>query len=203
MKDGEKFGVSTRDRLIATAKELASERGFDRSSLSDLLERSAISKGAFYHHFSSKDSLVLAVLHADREEFMSMLDSCLSGDGGALFRIDSFFSAALAKHRDRRFAGGCLWGNTALEMSDTNAELTACVLEVFEAWIAKLGAVIGEGQEAGEIRDDLPAKELARLIVAGLEGGIMLSRLSKGEGPMRSCIMTLRGMLTGKERDRR
>jgi len=102
---------------------------------------------------------------------------------------------ALQKHREAGFVGGCLWGNTALEVSDSNSIYTERVREVFEEWVCRIERVIRCGQEAGQIRADLPADDFARLVVAGLEGGIMMSRLTKQDGPLRACVESLRVLL--------
>ena len=56
--------------------------------------------------------------------------------------------------------------------------------------------VIRAGQDGGVIRADFPATDLARSLVATIEGGIMLSRLTKDEAPLRVCLASLRAMLT-------
>ncbi len=50
-----------------------------------------------------------------------------------------------------------------------------------------------------QIRDDATASDLALLIVAVIEGGIMLSRLRKDEKPMRTCLALLRRLLRSGE----
>jgi len=55
-------GRATRAHLVAVAKELFAERGFERVSVNLVLERADVSKGSLYHHFSSKEALFEAVL---------------------------------------------------------------------------------------------------------------------------------------------
>ncbi|MFW5894277.1 MAG: TetR family transcriptional regulator C-terminal domain-containing protein, partial [Verrucomicrobiota bacterium] len=143
------------------------------------------------------ESLGLAVLERDREEFMAMLDNCLGGAGSALERLDCFFEAALSLHRGRGFVGGCLWGNTALEMSDSNLAFADFVAQVFDEWTDRLIAVIREGQDEGRIRDNVSAEKLAQSVVATIEGGIMLSRLKKDEAPLKGCLDMARLLLLG------
>lgn len=185
---------TTRERLIDVTSELACRRGFDRTSVSDVMEATGIGKGSFYYHFPDKDSLGLAVLEQDRVAFMAGLDACLDAPT-PLEGLERFFTRALEKHRANGFVGGCLWGNTALEMSDSNPAFTECVKAVFAEWTAKITATVRAGQEQGQIRPDLPASEMARSVVAVIEGGIMLSRLTKTEEPLKECLRTLRSLL--------
>jgi AcrR family transcriptional regulator len=57
-------GESTRARLVATATELFAERGYEATSVEQVLARAGVSKGSLYHHFASKDALFEAVLDA-------------------------------------------------------------------------------------------------------------------------------------------
>jgi AcrR family transcriptional regulator len=52
----------TRSRILESAIKLFSERGFNAASVDDICAEAEISKGAFYHHFESKQALFLALL---------------------------------------------------------------------------------------------------------------------------------------------
>lgn len=181
-------------RLLDAASRLARRRGFDRTSVNDVIAASGVKKGSFFHHFPDKDSLGLAVLERDRIRFMEMIDTCLAAPT-PLDGLDRFLAQALRKHRQTGFIGGCLWGNTALEMSDSNPVFAGRVARVFADWTGKLARTIRAGQQRGQVRGDLPAGALARTMVAAVEGGIMLSRLTKRAAPLRNCLQTVRAML--------
>ena len=52
----------TRSRILGSAIKLFSARGFNAASVADICKDAGISKGAFYHHFESKQALFLALL---------------------------------------------------------------------------------------------------------------------------------------------
>jgi AcrR family transcriptional regulator len=52
----------TRSRIMEAAIKLFSSRGYNKASVDDICEEAGISKGAFYHHFKSKQALFLALL---------------------------------------------------------------------------------------------------------------------------------------------
>mgnify|MGYP000072066575 CR=1 FL=1 len=187
----------TRERLIDAARRLALRKGFDRTSISELIAEAGVQRGSLYHYFPGKDDLGLAVLERDRVGFMTLLDSTLSRPGSPANVLKGFFNAALKMHRETGFVGGCLWGNTALEMSDTNPAYAKLVGEVFQAWLSKVEAVIARGQDEGEFRTDVAPGDLARLVVAGIEGGIMMSRLTKSPRPLKTCLDSLHALLGG------
>jgi AcrR family transcriptional regulator len=52
----------TRSRILESAIKLFSKRGYNKASVDDICAEAGISKGAFYHHFESKQALFLALL---------------------------------------------------------------------------------------------------------------------------------------------
>lgn len=58
----QKRSLETQERILNTALMLFSEQGFERTGVDQICRNSGISKGAFYHHFSSKDELFLRLL---------------------------------------------------------------------------------------------------------------------------------------------
>ena len=56
-------GEGTRDRILDIAERLVFERGFNGTSLNDIMTEADLTKGAFFHHFSDKNELARAVLH--------------------------------------------------------------------------------------------------------------------------------------------
>jgi AcrR family transcriptional regulator len=55
-------GAATRERLLAAARRLFGERGYEATSIESVLEASDVARGALYHHFQSKAELFDAVL---------------------------------------------------------------------------------------------------------------------------------------------
>ena len=64
----------TRARLLEAAVRLFSRQGYDATSVAEICAAAGVSKGAFYHHFESKQALFLALL----EEWLARLDAAFS-----------------------------------------------------------------------------------------------------------------------------
>lgn len=186
--------LSTKEQVLLEATRLFHARGFGGTSLNDLLAAAGIKKGSLYFHFPSKRDLALSVLERARSQFMEFLDESLRGPTPE-DRLHRFLDSALAIHERMGFVGGCLWGNTALEMSDSDEEFVGFVARVFDEWTQRIEAVIADGQAAGQFRADMPARQLASHAVAAIEGGIMQSRLRKDKTPMVGCIEAIKMLL--------
>jgi AcrR family transcriptional regulator len=76
MADGRRErGVATRERVVAAARRLFGERGYEGTSIEAVLETSGVARGALYHHFHSKAELFDAVL----EEVMIEISEVTNG----------------------------------------------------------------------------------------------------------------------------
>ena len=74
-------GAHTRARLLAGARELFGDRGYDATSIEAVLERSHVARGALYHHFQSKSQLFDVVAE---EVFVEIADqTAAAARGGA------------------------------------------------------------------------------------------------------------------------
>ena len=188
-------GELTRAKIIDQATTVFHRKGFLSTTINDLLAATGTTKGNLYFHFSSKEEVAAEVLRRAHERFRGFLDTSLQGPTPGA-KLDNFFRQALERNRSKGFVGGCLFGNTALEASDTAPQLAALVAEVFSEWIGTLRDTIAAAQVTGEVRRDLAAADLAGFVVSALEGAIMLSRLHKQEEPLAGVLSTLRCMLT-------
>lgn len=187
-------GEQTRERILVEAARVFNRKGFAATTVNDLLKATGTTKGNLYFHFPGKEEVGLEVFRRESQDFSRFLDEALRAQtpGAAL---DQFFRMALEKHRQKSFVGGCLFGNTALEASDTSPVFANLVAEVFAEWIGKVAGTIAAAQAIGEIRADACAQELAELVVATIEGAIMQARLQKSELPLQRALDTLRKVL--------
>jgi TetR/AcrR family transcriptional repressor of nem operon len=184
-------GRRTRARLVAEMRRAIQHKGVSRASIGDVLQAAGAKKGSLYFHFQDKDELALAALGEAGEEFHDFVGRALARGDSPEAQLASFFREVLALHRDQGFTGGCVFGNTSLEMADADPRYAGLMQEVFDGWANQLTGVIARAQEAGSLRGDVPAAELAYQVLAAVEGGVMLARLRKSEGPLRDSLQTL------------
>ena len=66
---------SPRDRIVASAKQLFSERGFHRTAVADLAEDAQVSVGTIYRSFANKSDIIRAIVDADTQETLAQLQA--------------------------------------------------------------------------------------------------------------------------------
>ncbi len=187
-------GERTREKILSEARLIFKQKGFGATTINDLLDVSGTTKGNLYFHFSDKEAVALEVLRREQQSFSDFLEQAFSGKSAAA-GLDNFFNKALEKQCQQGFIGGCLFGNTALETSDTSPLFAGLVRDVFAEWIKTFEEKITAAQAVKQIRTDIPAGDLAEMVVATIEGGIMQSRLQKSAAPLKRSLETLRKLL--------
>ena len=187
-------GNRSREKVLDEAFKLFQQKGFGATSINDLMAASGLKKGTLYFHFSGKEEIGMLVLQRARTELMDFLDKTLTGTTPAACLLN-YFDRTLEWHRRLEFVGGCIFGNAALEMADSNDAFALFISQVFEEWEEKIRPVIVAAQEAGQVSTDLTADVLAHHVVTATEGAIMLSRLRKNDQPLSSCFDSLRELL--------
>lgn len=187
-------GSKTRSRILKAAMDLFNTKGYHATRISEIIEVSGVQKGNLYFYFKSKEELALALIEEARREYMAYLNSHVSGVSG-LDKLDNVLAAVFEFHSRKKFIGGCIFGNIALEMGDQNPEFRDAVRGIFDEWVSLLGSLLEEALAGGEINLTLKPEQMARHIVAALEGGIMLARLSKDKGDLLGSIDSIRALV--------
>lgn len=72
-------GISTRERIVVTARRLFTSNGYEHTSTEAVLQESGVSRGALYHHFDDKRALFTAVLEAVEADIASRTSSAAAG----------------------------------------------------------------------------------------------------------------------------
>lgn len=186
---GEKGDV-TKNKIIRATIKLIFLKGIEATSISDIVKEAGVAKGSIFFHFSDKQALVAEALKQYKRNFFIFLEQSLTGNTPGE-QLINFLENVIKAHEKRNYAGGCIFGNTALEMADKNEIFTEIVSDVFRNWVKQLERVIEEAVKTGEIRSDINPDVLALTIVSAMEGGIMLSRLEKSGEPLEKTIRAL------------
>lgn len=181
--------AATRERLIAVARPLFAERGFDAVPAEEIVERAGLTRGALYHHFGGKEGLFAAVheaLHRDIGE-----------------RIER--AAARARGPWEALVAGCLAFLDACADPEVQrvALLDAPAVLGWERWravdaahgLGLLKAGLQDAMAAGELAER-PVDALAHLLSGAMnEAGMWIARAANPKRARREADAALRGVL--------
>jgi TetR/AcrR family transcriptional regulator, transcriptional repressor for nem operon len=185
-----KEGKSTREVLIEAATRLIHLKGYQNTSLDDVLTASGVGKGNFYHYFKSKQDLGYAILDRVVDAFLQRgLEPCFADpDGARLGQIRCFLGRIRDAQHERNCVGGCVFGNLAAELSDVHEGFRARLTRLFARWRTRLTQALEEAQQRGEVTAACRPEAVGHFLVASLEGAILLTKLTKDIGVMDRCV---------------
>jgi TetR/AcrR family transcriptional repressor of nem operon len=187
-------GDDTRRHVLNTAMEILNTKGYAATSISDIIEATGVKKGNLYFHFASKEELAFAMIESARDEYNLYLSRSMKG-ANPLAQLYSIFDAIYRFHKHKNFTGGCLFGNMALELSDTSPRFRKLIDSVFTGWMKMFRKLYLDAQGQGLIKKHFSANELAAHTVALLEGAVMLSRSGADRSRFTACVSSLKKFL--------
>jgi len=195
-------GERTRRRIVESAAAVFNTRGYFGSSMSDLVRETGLKKGGIYNHFGSKEELALEAFEFSTGITRRRFVSALEGREGALERLFAVVEVLGGLAEDPPVAGGCPILNTAVESDNAHPILKERAREAMDGWLRLVGSLIKEGIRTGELRPDAAPRETASVVVATLEGAVMLSRLHNDPAHMRRAVDHLKRHLESLARPR-
>jgi len=167
-----------RREILDTALELFADHGFDGTSVNRIIEAIGISKGAFYHHFRSKDDILTAVA-ADLAEaaVTAILPVVDDPEATALEKLRAFFGGAAQSKRDA--VGDALLMKLAKALyAPANLRLRVALED---ASVARSSPLLTRIIEAGVARGELdPVAEPAVTAELVLQMGTAAARAGAG-----------------------
>ena len=172
-------GKKTRSDILQTASRLFALNGYFHTSTSDILESVSISKGAFYHHFKSKEDLALAVLEQLRRDYQeSLIEPVRKVEPEK--RPGEMLNLIVKLNQSGQWFNCLLIGRLVQEMSQQEGELAGQVVETVNWLIEFWREIIFDAQTAGSISRSPDPRIMAELIFAAWTGALACRELDDG-----------------------
>ncbi len=169
---------NTREQILDVASRLIHFRGFNNTSIDDILRECGIGKGNFYYYFKSKDELGFAALDRNLEQIKAeLVQSCFVPGRDPWDQLRGFLEYPMVRARRSGCAGGCPLGNLALEMSDIHEGFRQRLRLAFTELRTHIEDCLSLARTQGTLRADADITRLARYLLAGFEGAFLLGKL--------------------------
>ena len=169
------MNADTRARIVMTAMELFWEKGFQSTSISDILSRTQVHSGSLYHFFPGKQDVLAAVLEAYRDGIEEwLLKPAWSGVDDPIERIFALLNGYRTQLVTTECTYGCPIGSLALELHEPDPRIRELLSANFANWTKAIARCL---DEAGErLPADLDRMQLAEFTLTVMEGAIMQAR---------------------------
>ena len=181
----------TRTRLLDTAGKLFRSQGFHATGLDQILRRSRTPKGSLYHYFpGGKDQLAIETVQYVAGQQGQMMSAIFSAHSDPLETLQTFFAHIAENLRASDFREGCPIAAVTLEVASDRPSVREACRQGFQTWLEVL---VQHLNSAG--LSEARAKSIATLVLASLEGGLILSRAKKSVEPINTVTSELARMI--------
>ncbi|TWF45253.1 TetR family transcriptional regulator [Chitinophaga polysaccharea] len=166
-----KKAEGTRLNILQKAFALIYEKGYQTTSIDDILATTQVTKGAFYYHFKNKDEMGIAIINELlRPILTSSFIAPLQNDKNPIDTIYNLMHYLLIEDEFLQVQHGCPVANFTQEMASWNKDFNHALNEITQQWVKTMAAVLVKGKEKGQIRDDINAKQVAMFVASGYWG---------------------------------
>ena len=164
-------------KALEKAMLLFWEKGYDNTSLKDLLKEMNILNGSFYNTFGNKKNLLLKALEYYGEEVTAKRGEVLTSK--ALFRegIRALFDETFQCLGDRNMPNGCMIANSLSAELLKDPDLNRFLLNEVKQFESFFAHHIEKAIKSGELSSLLDAKKTASILVAYIQGCMKLSHV--------------------------
>jgi TetR/AcrR family transcriptional repressor of nem operon len=152
-----------------TAQQLFATKGYNGTSMNDIVNVSGASKGAIYNHFESKERLFMSLLNIQTEVGLEQIAAIFSEEDTSIDKLKKIFKATF---------GSSVACTREICMMQTEFMVTASRIESLGPDLQKryraiqqfVVDIIEEGKKLGEIKQDLNSESLVALVFATFDG---------------------------------
>jgi AcrR family transcriptional regulator len=165
---------ATRRKILDAAIDVFNEVGYGAADRGAIIERTGMTKGAFYHHFDSMESLASAII----DEGAKLVLDVLAGTSDS-------FSPALENMVHGTFVAADLFSSdkvarTAEQLSLALGNFNDTGTRVYARWLEMMAAEAGRAISEGDLREDLDPKMVSESIISATFGTRILSQSAPG-----------------------
>tara|TARA_R110002072_G_scaffold228272_4_gene385589 strand:- start:1456 stop:2052 length:597 start_codon:yes stop_codon:yes gene_type:complete len=185
------------DSLLTKGMELLWSKGYNATSVNDIVKAADVPKGSFYFYFESKEDFAVkainkyfAVMFTPAKEIL--LNTSVSPKQ-RLLNFHEFRSNMLKNEMDCKM--GCLACNLGSEMAEHSEKIRNAILVKEQMVLALISDVIQEAQDYGEISNVMNASDIAAFIEDALKGAMTSMKEMKSSYPIDNLMNMVRSIL--------
>ncbi|MGD9814124.1 MAG: TetR/AcrR family transcriptional regulator [Hyphomonadaceae bacterium] len=167
--------TSPREKIVAAAMELFWLKGYNSTSVADLLSRTQLNSGSLYHVFPSKQDVLIGVLEAYRDGINEMLlEPAWSGVSDPIEKIFALLKGYRTMIVESDCTYGCPIGSLALELHEPDPRVRELIAQNFESWTAAIECCLDAA--GSRLPRGTDKRALAQFVLTAMEGGVMQAR---------------------------
>ncbi len=186
--------TSLRDTLLDTATRLFRQQGYTATTVDEICSQAGATKGAFFHHFESKEAIAKECLVRWKQGVGALLAGVGALDADdPVDRVLGLLDFLIELFSDPQQIKSCLAGTTVQEVSETHPQLRDAANDCFVALKGHLQAMLDEACRSRRLKRD--TESLATLWIAAMQGAFILCKASRDESVVADSLRHVRAYI--------
>jgi len=177
-----------RTRLIEATFQEVFSKGYAGASLSNILNRAEVKKGAMYHYFPSKKDMVLAMIE-------EKIEQRIEKKWKELVDINENIIDALIKIlkdiNSWDLTNGCPLGNLLQESLDYDEDFANTLTDILNKWKKLFTNILENAKQKDQLNKDVDTEQCATFLIASIEGALLLTKKYEDNNDFESCMNQL------------
>ena len=179
------------DFLLEKGIEMLWSKGYNATSVNDIVKAAEIPKGSFYFYFDSKEDFAVKAIEKYFNTNMEMVFQILHNneEPSPRKRLMNFHNFRAGMLRDELgYTGGCMACNLGNEMAEHSEKIRKAIQTKEEILIDNIAKVIKLGQNAGEIETSFDARDMAAFIEDAGKGAMVSMKENNSSYPIENFL---------------
>lgn len=185
------------DFLLEKGIEILWSKGYNATSVNDIVKAADIPKGSFYFYFDSKEDFTVKAIEKYFDENCILITEILENvdlsPKQRLFSLYDFRSNMIKDELNCKM--GCLASNLGNEMSEHNEKIRKVIIDKEQSILETITNIIKEAQDLGEIKSKMKASDLAAFIEDAGKGAMVSMKEMQSAYPIDNFIKMVKTIL--------
>lgn len=177
-----------RQDVLEATMQLFWRKGYEATSIKELVEATGLQPGSLYSAFENKRQLFSESLELYFEQLYSEVKLALEADTSAEMRIRNLFDKVLLGYLMSSGRKSCLLLNTLLEIPDEDREMRSRISSMYKKIEEDLCFVLGEARIQGSLRPGISPEIMAKTLMSNIFGMEVYSHMSQDENELKQIM---------------
>ena len=185
----------TKARILKQSGQLFNTQGYKATSISDITTATGLTKGAIYRHFKSKDHLEKEALLFLAKTMFDQIRQRIQAQPTAPRKLKALFVFFETYISNPPVKGGCPLLNVSTEVDDGHPVLRKQAVVILDMLRDAIITMLSNGVTYGQLKPTIQKEYYASVIIAMLEGAIMMSKLRGNNEDIKIAIRHLENLM--------
>lgn len=180
-----------KDLVINQAMDVFHDKGFNATSMQDLVDATGLNRSSIYNSFGCKLDLFLECLKTYQDKYSLKNQAVVNKANNALETIQFIFEMYLNEALNPNIRKGCFIVNCKSEMANHEASITSFLLNNQNNTLSFLENIVSNGQNESVFNTDKSSKDYALYLFSAIQGFRMTSILISDKKQLQNIINTI------------